>query len=102
MRSTIEEVFRVLLAVLIPLASFTTGLQAPRAARGERRLWRRPGQLGRDLLAVLILVLVLRPEGLFGSYIPRGRWRDSEAAPIMPMPSARNTTGSGRKVSSSE
>jgi BASS family bile acid:Na+ symporter len=56
MRSTIEEVFRVLLAVLIPLASFTTGLQAPRAARGERRLWRRPTQLGRDLLAVLILV----------------------------------------------
>lgn len=56
MRSTIEEVFRVLLAVLIPLASFTTGLQAPRAARGELRLWRRPGQLGRDLLAVLILV----------------------------------------------
>jgi BASS family bile acid:Na+ symporter len=56
MRSTIEEVFRVLLAVLIPLASFTTGLQAPRVARGETRLWRRPGQLGRDLLAVLVLV----------------------------------------------
>jgi branched-chain amino acid transport system permease protein len=62
------------------------------------------GQAYKDaaIFAVLILVLVLRPEGLFGSHIPRGRWRDSEAAPIMPMPSARNTTGSGRKVSSSE
>ena len=54
------------------------------------------------VVAVLILVLVLRPEGFFGSHIPRGRWRDSTAAPIMPRPSARNTAGSGRKVSSTE
>jgi BASS family bile acid:Na+ symporter len=56
MRAVIQDVFQVVLAVLIPLASFTTGLQAPRVVRGETRLWRRPGQLGRDLLAVLILV----------------------------------------------
>jgi BASS family bile acid:Na+ symporter len=56
MRSVIQEVFHTLLAVLIPLASFTTGLQAPRAVAAQRRLWRRPGQLFRDLLAVLILV----------------------------------------------
>jgi bile acid:Na+ symporter, BASS family len=56
MSAIIKEVFPVLLAVLIPLAAFTTGLQAPRAAAGEARLWRRPRQLFRDLLAVLILV----------------------------------------------
>ena len=56
MSAIIKEVFPVLLAVLIPLAAFTTGLQAPRAAAGEERLWRRPRQLFRDLLAVLILV----------------------------------------------
>jgi BASS family bile acid:Na+ symporter len=55
MRAVIQDVFRVLLAVVIPLAAFATGLQAPRAAQ-HSRLWRRPGQLGRDLLAVLILV----------------------------------------------
>jgi BASS family bile acid:Na+ symporter len=56
MRAIIQDVFKVLLAVLIPLASFTTGLRAPRSSPGEARLWRRPGKLGRDLLAVLILV----------------------------------------------
>jgi len=56
MASLIKEVFPILLAVLIPLAAFTTGLQAPKAGQGERRLWRRPAQLLRDLLAVLILV----------------------------------------------
>jgi BASS family bile acid:Na+ symporter len=56
MSAIIKDVFPVLLAVLIPLAAFTTGLQAPRAGQGEERLWRRPGQLLRDLLAVLILV----------------------------------------------
>jgi BASS family bile acid:Na+ symporter len=56
MRSVIRDVFYVLLGVLIPLASFTTGLQAPKPGRGEARLWRRPRQLTRDLLAVLILV----------------------------------------------
>jgi BASS family bile acid:Na+ symporter len=55
MRAAIQDVFRVLLAVVIPLAAFTTGLQAPRVSQ-KARLWRRPGQLGRDLLAVLILV----------------------------------------------
>ena len=48
--------FPVLLAVLIPLAAFTTGLQAPKAGQGEARLWRRPRQLLRDLLAILVLV----------------------------------------------
>src|SRR4029079_11007119 len=51
-----QEVFHTLLAVLIPLASFTTGLQAPRAVAAQRRLWRRPGPWFRDVLAVLILV----------------------------------------------
>jgi BASS family bile acid:Na+ symporter len=55
MRAVIQDVFRGLLAVVIPLAAFATGLQAPRASQ-HARLWRRPGQLGRDLLAVLILV----------------------------------------------
>jgi len=56
MRSVIKDVFPVLLAVLIPLAAFTTGLQAPRAGGRDVRLWRRPPELLRDLLAVLILV----------------------------------------------
>jgi BASS family bile acid:Na+ symporter len=56
MRAVIQEVFKVLLAVLIPLAAFTTGLQAPRPGREQARLWRRPGALARDLVAVLILV----------------------------------------------
>jgi bile acid:Na+ symporter, BASS family len=56
MSAIIKEVFPVLLAVLIPLAAFTTGLQAPRPGQGEARLWRRPGQLLRDLVAILILV----------------------------------------------
>jgi len=55
MRTAIQDVFRGLLAVVIPLAAFATGLQAPRASQ-HSRLWRRPSQLGRDLLAVLILV----------------------------------------------
>lgn len=56
MRAVIQDVFRVLLAVLIPLASFSTGVLAPRPGRGETRLWRRPGQLLRDLLAILVVV----------------------------------------------
>lgn len=58
MRAVIQDVFQVLLAVLIPLAAFSTGLLAPRPGRGETRLWRRPGQLFRDLLAVLVVVPV--------------------------------------------
>ena len=56
MRTVIKDVFPILLAVLIPLAAFTTGLQAPRQGARDVRLWRRPPQLLRDLLAVLILV----------------------------------------------
>src|SRR2546423_412299 len=56
MRTIIKEVFPVLLGILIPLAAFTTGLRAPRTEQGRRRLWRRPEQLARDLLAVLVLV----------------------------------------------
>jgi BASS family bile acid:Na+ symporter len=56
MKAVIQEVFSVLVAVLIPLAAFTTGLRAPGAGQGESRLWRRPAQLGRDLLAILIVV----------------------------------------------
>jgi BASS family bile acid:Na+ symporter len=56
MNPHIKDVFSVLLAVLIPLAAFTTGLQAPKPGQGEQRLWRRPSQLLRDLFAVLILV----------------------------------------------
>ncbi len=54
MRSAIQEVFRWLLLVLIPLASFTTGLEAPRP--GAKRLWRRPAELIRGLLAVMVFV----------------------------------------------
>jgi BASS family bile acid:Na+ symporter len=54
MRSAIQEVFRWLLAVLIPLASFTTGLEAPKP--GAKRLWRRPTELIRGLLAVMVFV----------------------------------------------
>jgi BASS family bile acid:Na+ symporter len=56
MRTIIKEVFPVLLGILIPLAAFTTGLRAPRKEEGRLRLWRRPEQLARDLLAVLVLV----------------------------------------------
>ena len=35
MSSTIKEVFPVLLAVVIPLAAFTTGLRAPQAGAGR-------------------------------------------------------------------
>jgi BASS family bile acid:Na+ symporter len=56
MKAVIQDVFSVLLAVLIPLASFSTGLLAPHRGRGETMLWRRPVQLFRDLLAILILV----------------------------------------------
>jgi BASS family bile acid:Na+ symporter len=56
MSPTIKEVFQVLLAVVIPLAAFTTGLRSPRLAQGDVHLWRHPGQLFRDLLAILILV----------------------------------------------
>jgi predicted Na+-dependent transporter len=48
-----RELLRDLLLVIIPLASFVTGLQAQ---RGGEHLWHRPAQLGRDLLAVLLLV----------------------------------------------
>jgi len=58
MRGIIKEVFPVLLAVLIPLVSFTTGLLAARQGPGggAARLWRKPEHLSRDLLAILILV----------------------------------------------
>jgi BASS family bile acid:Na+ symporter len=56
MRAVIKDVFPVLLAILIPLASFTTGLQASKPGPADSRLWQRRGQLFRDLLAVLILV----------------------------------------------
>ena len=52
MRDGVQQLFRVLLAVLIPLASFTTGLGA---RLGARHLWRRPRDLSRALLAVLII-----------------------------------------------
>ena len=48
--------FEVLLAVVIPLAAFATGSAGAARGPAAARLWRRPGQLGRDLLAVLILV----------------------------------------------
>ena len=56
MKAVIQDVFSVLLTVLIPLASFSTGLLAPHRGRGETMLWRRPAQLLRDLLAILVLV----------------------------------------------
>jgi BASS family bile acid:Na+ symporter len=56
MRAIIQEAFQALLAVVIPLASFTTGLKAPRPGGSDERLWRRSGLLLRALLAGLILV----------------------------------------------
>jgi bile acid:Na+ symporter, BASS family len=56
MSSTIKELFQVLLAVVIPLAAFTTGLRSPKLGQGEQHLWRHPSQLFRDLLAIMILV----------------------------------------------
>jgi len=55
-RAVVQDVFSVLVAVLVPLASFTTGLLAPHRGQGETTLLRRPAQLFRDLLAILILV----------------------------------------------
>jgi bile acid:Na+ symporter, BASS family len=54
MRAAIQDVFRWLLLILIPLVSFTTGLKASHP--GGKRLWRRPKELIRGLLAVMILV----------------------------------------------
>jgi bile acid:Na+ symporter, BASS family len=54
MRAAIQDVFRWLLLILIPLVSFTTGLEASHP--GGKRLWRRPKELIRGLLAVMILV----------------------------------------------
>jgi len=56
MSGVVQDVFQALLAVLIPLASFTTGLRAPPSGIVQERLWRRPGQLARALLAILVLV----------------------------------------------
>jgi bile acid:Na+ symporter, BASS family len=60
MKPIIHDVFHILLGVLIPLAAFTTGLRASKHSPGEARpaLWRRPRELFRDLLAVLIVVPV--------------------------------------------
>jgi len=56
MRAVIQDVFSVLVALLVPLASFSTGLLAPHRGQGETTLLRRPAQLLRDLLAILIVV----------------------------------------------
>jgi BASS family bile acid:Na+ symporter len=53
MRALIGELLKVLLAVLIPLASFATGI-APRTS--TKRLWHRPRELTWALLAVLVAV----------------------------------------------
>jgi BASS family bile acid:Na+ symporter len=54
MKALIGEVFRVLLAVIIPLASFDTGLGA--RSSGRKRLWRRPTTFAWALLAVMVAV----------------------------------------------
>jgi BASS family bile acid:Na+ symporter len=54
MRAVIEEAVKISLAVLIPLAAFATGADAP--ARGTPRLWNRPALLARALAAILIVV----------------------------------------------
>jgi bile acid:Na+ symporter, BASS family len=53
-KSFIEQLFHVLLAVVIPLASFDTGLAVPESTGNS--LWRRPSEMARALLAVLIAV----------------------------------------------
>jgi BASS family bile acid:Na+ symporter len=54
MRAVIEQTVKILLAVLIPLAAFATGADAP--PRGTPRLWSRPALLARALAAILIAV----------------------------------------------
>ena len=54
MRETLAEIFKVVLAVVIPLASFATGVRA--ATVDPWWLFRRPGLLFRSLLAIFILV----------------------------------------------
>jgi BASS family bile acid:Na+ symporter len=56
MHETLIHVFRVLLAVTVPLASFATGMRAPHA--DVTWLWHRPSLLVRSLLSVLVLVPV--------------------------------------------
>ena len=55
MRETVAHFMRVLLGVAIPLAAFTTGLVAPKAAVAEP-LWKQPGLLLRSLLVIFVLV----------------------------------------------
>jgi BASS family bile acid:Na+ symporter len=55
-RTTLMDVFRVLVLVAIPLAAFATGLRA--AYADARWLLRHPGLLARALLAILIVLPV--------------------------------------------
>jgi BASS family bile acid:Na+ symporter len=52
----LRQALRTLLELVIPLAAFATGLQAPRAA--VRWLWRQPSLLARSLVALLVVVPV--------------------------------------------
>jgi BASS family bile acid:Na+ symporter len=54
MHQTILEIFKVLLAVAIPLASFATGLRAAHA--DPSWLVKHPGLLARSLVALLVLI----------------------------------------------
>ena len=54
MKTIVVSGFQLLVAILVPLASFTTGLQARRSE--TPRLWNRPAVLLRALAAILILV----------------------------------------------
>ena len=88
MRSLLVEVFRVALAIAVPLAAFATGLSAQPRERGFLR--RRPGLAVRALLAILVLVpawtllfvRVLRPTQVIAAgllvvilAVGMGRWR---------------------------
>lgn len=54
MRAALVELFRIIVAVLVPLASFTTGLRARHP--GGQPLWRRPLLLCRCLATILVIV----------------------------------------------
>jgi bile acid:Na+ symporter, BASS family len=61
MKALVQEVFKILLGVIIPLASFDTGLAARASglalrASGRKRLWRRPAAFAWALLSVLVAV----------------------------------------------
>jgi bile acid:Na+ symporter, BASS family len=104
MKAMIEEVFRVLLGVIIPLASFDTGLAARASglaarASGRKRLWRRPAAFAWALLAVLVAVplwvLVLAKLAPLPNAVRGGLLIATLAVGIGPVAGLKRMTGLG-------